>query len=161
EARVAPARRSLTHARQSKTIRSRWRRKGAQTKNLDQGRGGDMKFTKRTLGPGAWGAAAFFFTWFPDPKPTPPEPPGCPPAAGQRLMRSMSDALAKSKSFSFETREQLEVIAPSGEKKTVHFIRNVTVRRPNALYFQLNGQDENPIEIDAYYDGRTVTLNEK
>ena len=73
----------------------------------------------------------------------------------------MSDTLAQAKAFSFDTSEQLEVIAPGGEKRVVHFTRKTTVRRPNALYFELHGKDDAPIEIDAYYDGRTVSLSEK
>jgi len=73
----------------------------------------------------------------------------------------MSDTLAQAKSFSFDTSEQLEVVAPSGEKRVVHFTRKVTVRRPNGLFFELHGNDDKPLEVDAYYDGRTVTLNEK
>lgn len=57
-------------------------------------------------------------------------------------MRSMSDTLARSKTFRFETSHQLEVITPSGEKKAMHFTRKVTVRRPNALFFELHGKGD-------------------
>ncbi len=92
-----------------------------------------------------------------DPKPGTPEA----AAMGERLMRSMSDTLANSKTFSFETNERIEVIAPSGEKRAIHFTRKVTVRRPNALFFELRREGEAPLEISAYYDGRTLALSEK
>ena len=95
------------------------------------------------------------------PTPNTPEPTPDPAVAGEGLMRSMSNTLAQSKSFTFETSEQLEVMAPGGEKSVVHLTRKVTVRRPNGLLFELHGKDDKPLEIDAYYDGRTVTLNEK
>ena len=92
-----------------------------------------------------------------DPKPGTPEA----AAMGERLMRSMSDTLANSKTFSFETNERIEVIAPSGEKRAIHFTRKVTVRRPNALFFELDRAGDTPLEISAYYDGRTLSLSEK
>ena len=121
-----------------------------------------MKFIEKTLGPLACVAAALFIAACSQaPKPSTPEPKPDPAVAGERLMRSMSDTLAKANSFSFDTSEQLEVIAPSGEKRVVHFTRKVIVRRPNALFFELHDNDGKPLEVDAYYDGRTVTLNEK
>ena len=92
-----------------------------------------------------------------DPKPGTPEA----AAAGERLMRSMSDTLANSKTFSFETNERIEVIAPSGEKRTIHFTRTTTVRRPNELFFDLHREGDTPLEISAYYDGRMLALSEK
>ncbi len=92
-----------------------------------------------------------------DPKPGTPEA----AAAGERLMRSMSETLANSKAFSFETQERIEVIAPSGEKRTIHFTRKTTVRRPSALFFDLHREGETPLEITAYYDGRMLALSEK
>lgn len=61
--------------------------------------------------------------------------PGTPEAAvlGERYMRSMSDTLAHTKTFAFETSERLEFIGPSGEKKVLDLTRRVTVRRPNIL----------------------------
>jgi hypothetical protein len=90
-----------------------------------------------------------------DPKPGTPEA----AAAGERLMRSMSDALAQSKAFSFETKERLEVVAPNGDKRTLHFARKVNVRRPNGLFFELHGQEDTALDLAAYYDGRTLTLS--
>jgi hypothetical protein len=92
-----------------------------------------------------------------DPKPGTPEA----AAAGERLMRSMSDTLARSKAFTFETSERLDVIASSGEKRALHFTRKVTVRRPNAIFFELQRKGGSALEVAAYYDGRTLTLSER
>jgi hypothetical protein len=121
-----------------------------------------MKSTRKSLRLFACIVVSLFVTACSrDPKQSAPQPPLDPVAEGERLMRSMSDTLAQSKAFTFETRELLEVIAPGGEKRMVHFTRKVTVRRPNALFFELHGKADAPFEVDAYYDGRTVSLNEK
>jgi hypothetical protein len=67
----------------------------------------------------------------------------------------MSDTLARSKTFTFETSERLDVIASSGEKRELYFTRKVTVRRPNALFFELQRKGGSALEVAAYYDGRT------
>ena len=97
----------------------------------------------------------------PAPTSSAPPPKADPVAEGERLLRSMSDTLAKSNSFTFETNEQLEIAGTGGEKGVVHFTRKATVRRPNALFFELRGKDEVPLEIDAFYDGRSVSLNNR
>jgi len=91
-----------------------------------------------------------------DPKPGTPEA----AAASERLMRSMSDTLASSKAYTFETTERMEVIAPSGEKRALHFTRKVAVRRPNALFFELHGETDQGFDIAAYYNNRTLMLSE-
>lgn len=90
-----------------------------------------------------------------DPKPGTPEA----AAVGDRYMRSMSDTLAHANTFSFETDEQLELIGPRGDKRTMHVGRKVTVRRPNAVVFDLHGKGDTATDIAAYYDGKTVTLS--
>ena len=92
-----------------------------------------------------------------DPKPGTPEA----AAAGERLMRSMSDTLAQAKTFTFETSERFDVSPTGGEKKVLHFTRKVTVRRPNGLFFEIHGQGDTALDLAAYYDGRTLTLNQK
>jgi hypothetical protein len=89
-----------------------------------------------------------------DPKPGTPEA----AVAGERFMRLMSDTLANSETFTFETSERMEVIGPSGEKEVLHFTRKTTVRRPNALFFEIHWEGDTAIEINAYYDGRTLSL---
>lgn len=87
--------------------------------------------------------------------------PGTPAAAaeGERLMRQMSDTLARASAFRFTTAESLEPIAGSG-RRLLHFSRAVTVRRPDAMVFELHGSGDTPAEVSAHYDGSTVSLRE-
>lgn len=89
--------------------------------------------------------------------------PGSPEAQvlGEQLMRSMSDTLARSKAFTFETNERLEVAGAGGDKRTVLLSRKVIVRRPNALFFELSAKGDAAIEVAAYYNGKTLALTEK
>jgi hypothetical protein len=73
----------------------------------------------------------------------------------------MSDTLARSKTFTFETTERIEVVAPSGEKRALRFTRKAAVRRPNALYFELRGENEKALHLAAYYKDRLLTLSDK
>ena len=73
-------------------------------------------------------------------------------------MRQMSDVFAKASVFSFTTAESFELIGPSGERRVLHFFRSVTIRRPNAMFFELHGSAGTALDVAAYYDGRTVTL---
>ena len=50
------------------------------------------------------------------------------------------------------------MVGPSGEKRALHFARKVTVRRPSGLFFELHGKGDSGLEVRAYYDGRTVSL---
>ena len=40
------------------------------------------------------------------------------------------------------------------------FTRKVTVRRPNALFFELHGAGDTALEVNVYYDGRTVSVSQ-
>lgn len=91
-----------------------------------------------------------------DPKPGTPEA----AAAGERMVRSMSDTLARAKTLTFESSERIEVIAPSGEKRSLHFSRKVAVRRPDALYFELLAEGGEAFHLAAYYRGRTLVLRD-
>jgi len=73
-------------------------------------------------------------------------------------MRQMSDTLAKAHAFSFATTEILEGVWATGEKRTSHFSRKVTVRRPNRLFLELHGSAGTALEVAAYYDGKTASL---
>jgi hypothetical protein len=87
--------------------------------------------------------------------------PGTPAAAaeGERVMRQMSDVLAGAKAFRFSTNESLDPIGPNPERRVLRFSRTVTVRRPDAMYFELRGRDAaTPISVTAHYDGRTLAL---
>ena len=90
-----------------------------------------------------------------DPKPGTPEA----TAAGERVMRSMSDSLARSKTFAFETSEVLDLVGPGEAKRTLRFTRKVTVRRPSALFFELHGTGDTALDITVRYDGHTLTAS--
>ena len=87
-----------------------------------------------------------------------PEP-GTPAAAaeGERLMRQMSDTLVSASTFRFATAESLEHPDRS-TGRVLHFTRTVTVRRPDAMFFELDGTGDTAIDVSAYYDGKTVSL---
>jgi hypothetical protein len=72
----------------------------------------------------------------------------------------MSDSLAGAKTLTFESSERIEVIAPSGEKRSLHFSRKVAVRRPDALYFELLGESGEAFHLAAYYRGRNLVLRD-
>jgi hypothetical protein len=86
--------------------------------------------------------------------------PGTPAAAaeGERLMRQMSDTLARVPAFRFSTSESLDTVGPPSERQVLRFSRKVTVRRPDAMYFELHGTAGTALDVIAYYDGRTVSL---
>ena len=85
--------------------------------------------------------------------------PGTPAAAaeGERLMRQMSDTLVSASKFKFATVESLEHPDRS-TGRVLHFTRTVTVRRPDAMFFEVAGTGDTAIDVSAYYDGRTVSL---
>jgi hypothetical protein len=88
-----------------------------------------------------------------------PEP-GTPAAAaeGERLMRQMSDTLAKVPAYRFSTTESLDRVGPPSERGTLRFSRTVTVRRPDAMYFEVHGAAGTPVDVAVYYDGHTLSL---
>jgi len=87
--------------------------------------------------------------------------PGTPAAAaeGERLMRQMSDTLARASAFRFQTAESLDQIGPSAGR-VLRFTRAATVRRPDAMFFEVDGSGDTAIDVSAYYDGRAVSLRD-
>jgi len=85
--------------------------------------------------------------------------PGTPAAAakGEHLLRQMSDTLVSASRFTFATAESLEHPDRS-TGRVLHFTRTVTVRRPDAMFFELDGSGDTAIDVSAYYDGTTVSL---
>ena len=87
--------------------------------------------------------------------------PGTPAATaeGDRLIRRMSDELARASTFRFATSESLEQIgAPAG--RVLRFTRVVTVHRPDAMFFEVDGSGDTALDVSAYYDGKTVSLRD-
>ncbi len=92
---------------------------------------------------------------------SPPDPgPDSPEVAvdGGQLMRRMSETLAATTAFRFATKESLEPIEPKSGQDVLRFSRTVTVRRPDAMSFELKGAEESGVEVSACYDGATVSL---
>ena len=80
-------------------------------------------------------------------------------AEGERIMRQMSDALSGAKALRFSTTESLDPLGSNPEGRVLRFSRTVTVRRPDAMYFELRGSGQGtPLSMAAYYDGRTLSL---
>ncbi len=87
--------------------------------------------------------------------------PGTPAAAaeGERLMRQMSDTLARVPTFRFSTTESLEQAGAPSERRVLQFSRTVIVRRPDAMYFELHGAAETLLDVAGYYEHQTLTLH--
>jgi hypothetical protein len=76
-------------------------------------------------------------------------------AKGDAMLKSMSDKLAQTTSFSYTADQEVERVRSGGEKVTERFSRRTIVQRPNRLAFSDTGQDH---EAAAWYDGNHVTL---
>ncbi len=87
--------------------------------------------------------------------------PGTPAATaeGDRLMHRMSDELARASVFRFETTESLEQIGTLAGR-VLRFTRVVTVHRPDAMFFEVDGSGDTALDVSAYYDGKTVSLRD-
>ena len=75
-------------------------------------------------------------------------------------MRQMSDTLARASAFRFATTESLDQIGTSAGGRVLRFTRTVTVRRPDAMFFEVDGSGDSAIDVSAYYDGKTVSLRD-
>jgi hypothetical protein len=80
-------------------------------------------------------------------------------AEGERVMREMSDTLAKASTFSFATAESLE-LGDQSTRRVVQFSRTVAVHRPDAMSFELDGSGDTAMDLSAFYDGKTVSLRD-
>ncbi len=74
-------------------------------------------------------------------------------------MRQMSDTLAGASAFRFSTLESLEPVADTGGR-LLRFTRNVTVRRPDAMVFEVVGSGDTTADVSASYDGSNVSLRD-
>jgi hypothetical protein len=88
--------------------------------------------------------------------------PGTPAATaeGERLVRQMSDTLARASAFRFETTESLDPIGASSGGRVMRFTRVVTVHRPGAMVFEVDGSGDTALDVSAYYDGKTLSLSD-
>src|SRR5262249_4511953 len=60
-------------------------------------------------------------------------------AKGDALLKQMSQQVASTQTFSYTVDETRERVQASGNKTEDHFMRHVTVCRPNALTFSDEG----------------------
>ena len=74
-------------------------------------------------------------------------------ADGERIMRQMSDTLARARVLRFATAESLETPGLPSERHVLHFTRSVTVRRPDAMRFELKGTEGTSLDLAASYAG--------
>lgn len=81
-------------------------------------------------------------------------------AEGERLMRRMSDTLARASTLRFTTQESLEEPGDPSRRRVFRFSRSVTVRRPDGMFFELHGVGDTSIDVAAHYDGKTVSLRD-
>ncbi len=81
-------------------------------------------------------------------------------AEGERLMRQMSDTLARARVLRFATSESLETPGLPSERHVLHFTRSVTVRRPDAMRFELKGTEGTNLDLAASYAGGTISLRD-
>ncbi len=79
-------------------------------------------------------------------------------AEGERMMRQMSELLAKTPAFRFTTSETLEPAGGPAGGRILRFTRTVTVRRPSAMFFELDGTGDTAADVSAFYDGKAVSL---
>jgi hypothetical protein len=86
------------------------------------------------------------------------EPPLTPEAArskGDAMLKQMSQTLANTQTFSYNTEQEVDRVKRNGEKVTEHFKRSTTIRRPNQVTFTDAGQDHNAA---GWYDGKYLTV---
>src|SRR5262249_36916457 len=71
------------------------------------------------------------------------------------LLKQMSETLAKSKEFSFESHTLVDEVSATGQK--IHFAKHgkISIRRPGMAYAEVKGDREN---YRFTYDGKAVYL---
>jgi hypothetical protein len=74
---------------------------------------------------------------------------------GDAMLRQMSQKLAAMQAFSYRAEQTIEHAATGGQKRTEHFTRLTTVRRPNQLTFVDTGGDR---DSAVWYDGKFLTV---
>jgi hypothetical protein len=87
----------------------------------------------------------------------PPADPATPDerrAAGEALLKQLSATIASAQAISFRTDEIGTRTTRSGQKQTVTYSRELSMRRPNRLHFVMTGGRD----LEAFYQGSKVTL---
>jgi len=73
---------------------------------------------------------------------------------GEELLKKTSTSIANASAFSFSTDEVTERTTRDGTTKAIHTQRQITVRRPNRLWFKTSGDRG----TEGFYDGSRLTL---
>jgi hypothetical protein len=75
-------------------------------------------------------------------------------ASGREIVKDMSDALARARTFSVTATENREQLTRGGEVRPVSVVRSMIVRRPDRLYVKATGDLDN----EVWYDGVGATV---
>jgi hypothetical protein len=75
-------------------------------------------------------------------------------AKGKQIVQRMSDALASAPAFTLTSRETREEIQGDGKVVPLALSREITVRRPDHMYFKTSGDRS----MEGWYDGAGVTV---
>jgi hypothetical protein len=70
------------------------------------------------------------------------------------MLKAMSARLSAAKSIAVTTTEEVQRVTRSGEKRTDHLINEITLRRPDRLWFRMNGDRD----LEGFYEGDRLTL---
>ena len=72
-----------------------------------------------------------------------------------KLLKAMSDTLAKAQSFSFAVRGLVPTVAPTGQSINLFASSRVVMQRPDKLFVEARGD---MFPSDIFYNGKTVTV---
>src|SRR5262245_20562930 len=75
-------------------------------------------------------------------------------ADGDAILNQMSDKLKSATALTFSTTETNERVRRNDERVTLHFDRQIAIRRPDRAYFKATGDHD----LEFFYDGKLVTL---
>ena len=75
-------------------------------------------------------------------------------ASGREIVERMSGNLGAAQAFTVRTQETREIVKPSGQPQTITLTRKLTVRRPDRMYVETGGDQQNEI----WYDGVGLTI---
>jgi hypothetical protein len=75
-------------------------------------------------------------------------------AAGEALLKQVSARIAAAQALTLTTNETASRTKPGGERETLRYTRELTLRRPGSLFFVLKGDRE----LEAFYSASKVTL---
>ena len=69
-------------------------------------------------------------------------------------MKQLSATIAGAQAIAFTSEETGSRTKPGGERETLHYSRELSMRRPDRLYFVMKGDHD----LEGFYEGTKVTL---